>query len=289
MSTVIEKIKHEPRLYSVDNLPERDGKPMAETPKHVQQIVDTLATLQEYYRDKAEMVVYGNILVYYLNELGTLKRVSPDIFAVRGVPREERRVFAVEKEGKAPEVVIEFTSKGTKNEDLGKKKRIYAWLNVKEYFLFDPCGEYLKPRLRGFNLVGGEYIPMVQPEVGLRLHSEVLGLDLVAEKDSMRLYKPGTGERLLTPREAEAARREAEAAYRKAEAARLEAETARLEAETARLEAEAARSEAETARLQAESARRRAEEKARRQAEARKTADAEAARLREEIVQLRKR
>jgi Uma2 family endonuclease len=260
MSTVAKSLEQEPRLYSVANLPESDGKPMAESPKHVQEITNALDALQEYFRPQPEVVVHANILVYYLNEIGELKRVSPDILVVRDIANEGRRVYSVEREGKGPDLVIEFTSKQTKKIDLGRKRRIYAWLDVKEYFLFDPYGEYLKPRFQGFRLIGGEYVPMTMAASESRLHSEVLGLDLVVEDNSLRFYDPHTGERLRTLREAETERKR-EAAARKAAERKAQQEAA---------------------------ARQVAEEKAQQEAAARQVAEAELARLREELARLRK-
>jgi len=104
---------------------------------------------------------------------------------------------------------------------------------VAEYFLFDPLGEYLKPPLRGCRLAGDEYTPLVPqsgPEGELRLLSPVLGLELRAQRDELRLYDPGAGRLLLTPLEESLACQQAEA---RAEAA--EAELARLRAELERL------------------------------------------------------
>ena len=129
-----------------------------------------------------------------------------------------RRIYNLDVEKKAPDVVIELTSRHTKVEDLGNKRAIYADLGVSEYFLFDPLDGTLTPQLCGFRLQGGEYIPMV----GTRLASEVLGLDLVVEEDQLCLYNPHIAERLRT--HAEAARREAEA-----ENARLREELAHLQ------------------------------------------------------------
>jgi len=245
---------------------------MAETPKHVQEITNAYEALQEYFHTQPQVAVYANIFVYYLNELGKLKRISPDVLVARDIAPEERRVYAVEREGKGPDVVIEFTSKQTKKNDLGKKRRIYAWLEVKEYFLFDPLGEYLKPRFQGFRLIGGEYVPM-HTAAESRLHSEVLGLDLVVEKNNLRFYDPRTRERLRTHREAEAERRQAEAARRQAEAARRQETIERKAAE------EQARREAETRRM--------AEEKMQQEMAARQAAEGELARLREELTGLR--
>jgi hypothetical protein len=97
--------------------------------------------------------------------------------------------------------------------------------------MFDPTGDYLKPRLQGDRLVGDRYLRL-EP-VGGRLYSEQLGLELVQEGESLYLYDPVRKERL--PTALEQARR-AESADRRAEeeaAARAaaEAETARLRAE----------------------------------------------------------
>lgn len=75
--------------------------------------------------------------------------------------------------------------------------------------------------------------------MGARLHSEVLGLDLVVEEGMLRLQNPQTGERLLNHEESEAARRAAEMKAASESAARQKAEIARQEAEAARLATEA--------------------------------------------------
>ena len=110
-------------MYSVDDLPESDGKPMGETSRHVLLIVETLDALRAHFRHDPQMFIIGNVFVYFLNEIGVLARLAPDIFAVRGVGNEERRVYSVEREGKAPEFVIEFTSKKTKKSDFINKKK----------------------------------------------------------------------------------------------------------------------------------------------------------------------
>ena len=47
------------------------------------------------------------------------------------------------------------------------------FLKVREYFLFDPFEEYLKPSLQGYRLLRGPYKPIAAVEN--RLPSEVLG------------------------------------------------------------------------------------------------------------------
>jgi hypothetical protein len=129
-------------------------------------------------------------------------------------------------------VVFEITSRSTRLEDLGTKRALYALLGVQEYFLYDPLGDYLQPPLQGYRLQEGDY-QRFRPEAGESLSSQVLGLELQVEAGRLRVVNPATGERLLTPAEAQTARRQAEV-----RAARAEAELDRLQAELARLREE---------------------------------------------------
>ena len=102
-------------------------------------------------------------------------------------------------------------------------------LGVREYFLYDPLGEYLRPPLQGYRLHEGEYQRLL-PAGEEGLTSQVLGLELRVEAGRQRVVAPTTGERLLTPAELQAARR-AEATARRA----AEAELEQLRTELARL------------------------------------------------------
>jgi Uma2 family endonuclease len=55
--------------------------------------------------------------------------------------------------------VLEIISKNTRSKDQGAKKGIYAFLGVREYFQYDPTGDYLTPQLQGLRLVDGNYLP----------------------------------------------------------------------------------------------------------------------------------
>lgn len=215
--------------------PETDGKPMAETDVHIDALIYLREALKDYFREESNVYVAGNMLFYY-EEGNPEACVAPDVFVVKGVPKRERRIYKLWDEGVPPAVVFEITSRGTRLEDLGTKRALYAMLGVTEYFLYDPLGEYLKPSLQGYQLVGEEY-QRVRPEAEERLVSQVLGLELRLEEGRLRLVNPATGERLLTPAEALAAQR-AEAATRRAaeeRAAHVEAEAERLRVELARL------------------------------------------------------
>ena len=121
-------------------------------------------------------------------------------------------------------------------------------LGVREYWQYDPTGDYLDPPLQALQLIERNYWPLRSPG-GSSLHSGVLGLDLRLEEGVLRFYDPHTGEKLRSHLETEQARLEAEQARLEAEQARLEAETNALREMTLRQAAEARLAELE-ARLQ---------------------------------------
>jgi Uma2 family endonuclease len=212
--------------------PESDGKPMGETDVHIDALIYLREALRDHFRDDPQMYVAGNMLLYY-EEGNPAACVAPDVFVVQGVAKRERRTYRLWEEDRPPVVVFEITSRGSRLEDLGTKRVVYAMLGVWEYFLYDPLGEYLRPPLQGYRLQDGEY-QRLPPENEGGFTSQALGLELRVEEGRLRLANPVTGERLLTPAEALAARR-TEAAARLAaevELERLRDELARLRGET---------------------------------------------------------
>lgn len=250
--------------------PDSDGKPMGETEYHILAITHLYEVLRPWFRSREGVHVAANLLLYY--EQGDPSAVrGPDVMVTKGVRGKHfRRSFRIWEEGVAPTVIIEVTSFGTKNEDQFEKPAVDARIGVNEYFLFDPLGEYLRPRLQGFRLVNGVYVAMASdnPE---RLTSGELGLDFVADAHLLRVVNPKTGHRLptgeeyqeqlkLARREARKAKREAaEARRRAAETERREAAAERRVAEIELREAEALR-KADEAQNEAETQRRRAAE-----------------------------
>jgi Uma2 family endonuclease len=152
--------------------------------------------LWDYFLSQSRVYVSGNLLVFY--ERGNRrKHVSPDVFFVKGVEKRRRPNYLVWEEGRAPQVVIELTSSSTRKEDTDTKFALYRdVLKVREYFLFDPDGDYLDPRLQGYRLRGGEYHP-IRPVAG-RLPSRLFGLHLEAEGNLLRLWDPEVEAHLLT-------------------------------------------------------------------------------------------
>jgi Uma2 family endonuclease len=186
--------------------------------------------------------VSGDLLVYYVQ--GDPKKfVVPDVFVVKDLEPRDRRIYRLWVERKPPDVVIEVTSKKTKKKDTISKPELYATLGIHEFFLFDPTHDYLDPPLQGHRLAGDDYERILPDEQGALLSAE-LGLRLQDHGGQLMFYRSDTGERLLSAEEARRA---------EAEARRAEAEGRRAEAEARRAEAEARRAaEAEVARLREE-------------------------------------
>ncbi len=178
--------------------PTRDGKPVGETPVHRDILFDLVYRLRRWFEADPTAYVSGNMLLYYVQG-DKRKHVSPDVFVTLGIPDDGRRrdAYFVWEEGKGPDLIVELTSKSTRREDQGSKLALYRdVLGVREYFLFDPYGEYLKPPLKGFRLDAGHYRP-IEPVEG-RLPSEVAGLHLEPVAQDVRLHDPATGRYLAT-------------------------------------------------------------------------------------------
>ncbi len=224
--------------------PESDGKPMAETVVHRDVMIDLIVTLKDWFAADPLAYVSGNEFLYFV-EGDPRRAVSPDVWCVRGIDKTVNRPSykTWEEGGKAPDLVVEVSSPSTRREDLRKKFDLYRdALKVREYFLFDPLGEYLKPPLKGYRLAGGEYEP-IEPVAG-RLPSEVLALHLEADGPEARLFDPATGRRLPTRLEA--------VEIEKAGRMRSEEELRRVRAEILRQSALLQQSDAEADRLRRE-------------------------------------
>jgi len=127
--------------------PTSDGKPF-DSDQHRQLMFDLIGTLDDFFAADPLVYVSGNLIVCYVP--GDRRRhVSPDVFVVRGVEKIARLNYIVWEEGRGPNVVIELTSSSTADEDTGRKFELYRdVLRVPEYFLFDPLGDFLRPRLQ---------------------------------------------------------------------------------------------------------------------------------------------
>ncbi|MBX9254189.1 Uma2 family endonuclease [Desmonostoc muscorum CCALA 125] len=193
--------------------PDEDGKPMAEGDLQRKCLVYATTVLEIYFRNRPNVYVAGNLFIYY--EKGNPESVvAPDVFVVFGVENRDRGSYKTwEENDKTPDFVLEITSKTTRSKDQGAKKGIYAFLGVREYFQYDPTGDYLNPQLQGLRLVEDNYFPVPTNSLSndtVSLPSEVLGLELRLQEGKLRFYNPATDQILLTHEEEVAVRQAAE-------------------------------------------------------------------------------
>ena len=178
--------------------PSGDGQPVAETFDHLYVILITIEVLRLYLQHE-QACILGNQFLYY-EEGSAMKRCAPDVMVIFGVKPGSRDNYKIWEEGEVPRVVFEMTSPGTKKEDEGFKKDLYAEIGILEYWQFDPKGQWIKEKLRGFRLVHGEYVPIEKLRTE-HYQSDGLGLRLVVDGPLIAFYRLDNGEKLLIPLE----------------------------------------------------------------------------------------
>ena len=224
------------------DLPCGDGLPVPDGSVQWLVLSHTYHAFERHFRHRSDVFVGCDGLVYaegVPDARGWVRpfALGPDVMVAFGVEERHRQSYVIWQEGGPPVFVLEVASPSTWRRDRDVKPGMYASMGVREYFLYDPVGGRLEPRLQGHVLEGGAYraLPPGRTDQGVSgVWSEVLGLwaYLKGEDGELRWYDPETGEELETPaevheaREAEAAAREAEATARKAAEARAEEEAA---------------------------------------------------------------
>ena len=171
---------------------------------------------------------------------------------------DEQGGYAIDRQGKAPDFVLEVASRSTGRVDYTDKRRDYERFGIAEYWRFDPSGgEYHDAALAGDLLVDGVYQPIaieILDNDCLRGYSEALGLYVCWEDGMLRFFDPGTESYLRSHDEDTARATSAEARADRERAGRLAAQARAEEERVARLAAESrlAEFEAELRRLRGE-------------------------------------
>ncbi|MEG4962997.1 MULTISPECIES: Uma2 family endonuclease [unclassified Microcoleus] len=197
--TVLTSIEQEEIEY-----PSSDGEPMAESDITRDYMTYGVEALKLHFQGRSDVYVSANSFVYY-EEGNKAAVVAPDIYAVFGVRKRKRDNYKVWQEGGiTPQFVLEITSATTQDVDQETKPETYRSLGVREYFQYDPSGDYLNPILQGVRLVNSQYEPIEANNIAfdtLWLYSEVLGLELHIVSGELRFRNPQTGEFLKTHEE----------------------------------------------------------------------------------------
>ena len=245
---------------TMDELPYDDGEPM-ESEKHRNGMYLLIDAAVRYFADRPDVYVSGNMGLYYsVLQARNADFKAPDFFVVLdAIPGRERKSWVVwEEDGRVPNVVIELVSASTEREDRGRKMRVYASLNVHEYFLYDPRDD----RLEGYRLDAAQRYRPIPARPDGDLDCESLGLRLgvvhcawMGHSHPWLRWRAPDGSLLLTGREAEHeefARAEQERERAERERERAERERERAEQESLRAEQERERAEQESLRAEQE-------------------------------------
>lgn len=187
--TTTTSIKKQSQIF----YPSSDGEPVAETYIHLYALLTTLEVLRQYLTGQ-QATVLANQFLYYAQGFPKL-RVAPDVMVIFDVTPGGRDNYKIWEEGKVPSVIFEMTSKGTQKQDIEQKKLLYEQLEVQEYWLFDPKGEWIEEKLRGYRLQGESYQLITDSR------SEPLKLRLAIEDQLIAFYREDTKEKLLIPGE----------------------------------------------------------------------------------------
>ena len=212
-----------PVAFDEDGYPCEDG--MGQDTDHIALFGYALA-LKRHLAGRA--AVHSDLSTHYARgDRGAV--IVPDLFvAFGGEERRYRRSYKL-WEDPPPDFVLEVLSKKTWRKDLGLKKDTYAFLGVRECWLYDPEARWLATPLEGYRLRGKCYAP-VPPSAPGRFESEALGLELRLRGRELRFFDPKGGGYLRTLDEEADAAASAEA---QASAARQQAARARQQAEQA--------------------------------------------------------
>ncbi|NMG09429.1 Uma2 family endonuclease [Brasilonema sp. UFV-L1] len=182
--------------------PSSDQKPVAETYDHLYAILTTLEVLRQYLLNR-QATVLANQFLYYAEGFPKL-RVAPDVMIIYDVEPGGRDNYKIWEEKQVPKVIFEITSKSTQDEDRTTKKKLYEALEVQEYWLFDPKGEWISQKLQGYRLKGDVYESITDNQ------SESLQLRLAVEGKLIGFYRLDNGQKLLVPDELVEALKKAE-------------------------------------------------------------------------------
>ena len=141
------------RLREVD-YPTSDGKPMAETQLHAQVMIDLIETLQDRFANDPKSMS-GAICCSITRRAIPASTSLPTCSWSAASPSSLLGSSPGLEEGKAPDLVVEITSKTTRREIEQEAEPLSRRAEGPRAFQFDPTEDYLKPPLQGHRLVAG--------------------------------------------------------------------------------------------------------------------------------------
>lgn len=164
---------------SVVEYPDDDGLPMADNSKQFWWITTIAGNLAALYRDRADVLVGGNML-WYAREGDPAERFAPDAFVVFGRPKGDRGSYKSWEENEVPmTVVFEILSPSNSWREMTDKAIFYSEHGTEEFYVYDPETNDLKVYIRGKATLRRIYAidGFVSPRMGIRF--DLSGPELV--------------------------------------------------------------------------------------------------------------
>ena len=185
---------------ATDEVEYPEGHWIAQSVAHGVTVRQAAAALDLHFRDRSEVLVAMELMVYY--QMGNnAAKLQPDVQVVFGVGRGNRSSYRVWEEGKPPDFVLEVASPSTTGTDARHKAREYSRIGVREFWRIDPQGALMSSPLEGYVLSGGRFSPaerVAGEGERVYLRSAVLGLELRSERQAaatvLVFRDPATGE-----------------------------------------------------------------------------------------------
>jgi Uma2 family endonuclease len=182
--------------------PDSDGKPMADNTLQFEWISTLKWNLDALYRDRADVFVAGDHLIYPVEDEPDTRQ-APDVYVAFGRPKGHRGSYKVWEEGGVfPQVVIEVWSPSNRFSQMLAKLQFYEQYGAEEYYIVYP---EFPAQVDAWRRDGSQLVKVVDANGYV---SPSLGVRFEAVKGHLAVYGPD-GRRFLNPAEI-AAERDAE-------------------------------------------------------------------------------
>lgn len=160
---------------------------------HTREVMRLMQALRRACGSNPPVHVSGCVPLYY-DAIHPRRSVTPDVYAVVGVPAEDRpRAYRLWEDAPTPAFVIEVAYAETRYDDQFRKPSIYAEMGVRELVYCDPFGDHLAPPLQVYLLDGSAYCPKERAG-GSWYESRVLPIRLELIDGQLQICAASSGE-----------------------------------------------------------------------------------------------
>ncbi len=166
--------------------PAEEERPVPLSERALRLMYYLFQALSHIFRDDPMVHVGGDQFIYW--EPGNIrKRVAPDVYVIRGVPKEPPRAVIRIWEEAVPSLVVEVSSTASRKQDRERKLRLYQNDHrCPEYLIWDDD----TAELLFYRLEEGRYEPQ-SPQIGGRFYCQELGVWFGPDPDVLvRVFGP---------------------------------------------------------------------------------------------------